>query len=125
MSRALTEQELHNLAMNHVGQDLEDQGFEFISINTTLQKHPQFVCIDDNNQYYYVIVRVVKLPTNPFKYNVAWMETFKNQAYYKKAKVLYAGVGLGNVDDEAFPLYQDQDYLFEYTGIQLIDMILN
>ena len=125
MNKALTEQELHNLAMNHVGQDLEDQGFEFISINSKLQKHPQFVCIDKDNQYYFVIVRAVKLPSNPYKYNVVWMESVKNQAYTKNAEVLYAGIGLGNADDENLPLYLDQDYLFEYTGIQLVKTILN
>ena len=125
MSKALTEQELHNLAMNHVGKDLEDQGFEFITINCKLKKHPQFICIDKDNQYYFVIVRAVKLPLNPYKYNVVWMETFKNHAYNKKAKVLYAGIGLGNAVDENLPLYFDQDYLFEYTGIQPVQTILN
>ncbi len=113
MDTPLTKQELHNLAMNHVGKDLEDQGFEFISINSKLHKHPQFVCIDKDNQYYFVIVRAVKLPCNPHKYNVVWMESFKNQAYTKNAIVLYAGIGLGNADDENLPLYLDQDYLFE------------
>ncbi|NNC49756.1 MAG: Na(+)-translocating NADH-quinone reductase subunit F [Flaviramulus sp.] len=125
MSKALTEQELHNLAMNHVGKDLEDQGFEFITINNKLQKHPQFICVDKDNQYYYVIVQAVKLPFNPYKYNVVWMESFKHQAYKKNAKVLYAGIGLGNAEDENLPLYIDQDYLFEYTGIQPVQTILN
>ena len=35
MSKPLTEQELHNLAMNHVGKDLEQRGFEFIAIKST------------------------------------------------------------------------------------------
>ena len=50
MSKPLTEQDLHNLAMNHVGKELEQRGFEFIAINSKLKKHPQFVCIDKNNQ---------------------------------------------------------------------------
>ncbi|SHJ06375.1 hypothetical protein [Algibacter luteus] len=125
MSKPLTEQELHNLAMNHVGKDLEDQGFQFITINNKLEKHPQFICVDKNNQCYYVIVRAVKLPFNPYKYNVVWMESFKYHAYRKNAKVLYAGIGLGNAEDENLPLYIDQDYLFEYTGIQTLQTILN
>ncbi|MGB5417380.1 Na(+)-translocating NADH-quinone reductase subunit F [Algibacter sp.] len=125
MSKPLTEQELHNLAMNHVGQDLEDKGYEFITINCKLEKYPQFVCVDKNNQHYYVIVRAVKLPFNPYKYNVVWMETFKYHAYSKNAKVLYAGIGLGNAEDESLPLYFDQDYLFEYTGIQPVQTMLN
>ena len=39
----LTAQELHNLAMNIVGQKLEEMGYEFQAINSTLKRHPQFV----------------------------------------------------------------------------------
>ena len=62
MSKALSNQELHNLAMNHVGKDLERRGFEFVAINSRLKKHPQFVCIDKYSKYYFVIVRAVILP---------------------------------------------------------------
>lgn len=125
MSKPLTEQELHNLAMNHVGKDLEKRGFEFIAINSTLKRHPQFVCIDKKSQYFFVIVRAVILPENPNNYDVVWMETFKNHAREKNAKVLYAGVGLGNVNGEKLPIYLDQDYLLEYNGIQVLETNLN
>ncbi len=65
MDIVLTKQELHNLAMNHVGKDLEKRGFEFVAINSKLKKHPQFVCIDKKSQYFFVIVRAVILPENP------------------------------------------------------------
>lgn len=125
MSKALTKQELHNLGMNHVGKDLESRGFEFVAINSQLKKHPQFVCIDKNKQYFFVIVRVVKLPENPNNYDVVWMETFKKHALDKEAKVLYAGVGLGNPNGEDLPIYLNEDYLMEYNGIQLIESHLN
>ena len=125
MVKALTKQELHNLAMIHVGKDLEARGFEFIAINSKLKKHPQFVCIDKQNQYYFVIVRAVMLPENPNNYDVVWMETFKKHAYNKDAKVLYAGVGLGNPDGEELPIYLNEEYLIEYSGIQVIEMNLN
>lgn len=125
MSRALTTQELHNLAMNHVGKDLEQRGFEFIAINSKLKKHPQFVCMDANKQYFFVIVRAVLLPDNPNNYDVVWMETFKKHATESDAKVLYAGVGLGNPNGEDLPIYLNEDYLIEYNGIQLIETHLN
>ncbi|WP_040281326.1 hypothetical protein [Psychroserpens damuponensis] len=125
MSKPLTKQELHNLAMNLVGKDLEKRGFEFVAINSKLKKHPQFVCIDKNSQYFFVIVRAVKLPENPNNYDVIWMETFKKHAYEKDAKVLYAGVGLGNPEGESLPIYLNQEYLVEYNGIQVLDMHLN
>ena len=125
MSKALSEQELHNLAMNHVGKELEERGFEFIAINSKLKKHPQFVCIDKNGQYFFVIVKAVMIPINPDSYDVVWMETFKKHAYEKEAKVLYAGVGLGNPDGEELPVYLDEDYLLEYNGIQFVETNLN
>ncbi|WP_417290285.1 Na(+)-translocating NADH-quinone reductase subunit F [Corallibacter sp.] len=125
MSKPLTKQELHNLAMNHVGKDLEKRGFEFVAINSKLKKHPQFVCIDKNSQYYFVIVRAVMLPDNPNNYDVVWMETFKKHAREKDAKVLYAGVGLSNPNGEDLPIYFNEDYLMEYNGIQVIETNLN
>ncbi|HUH29561.1 Na(+)-translocating NADH-quinone reductase subunit F [Gelidibacter sp.] len=125
MRKALTEQEMHNLAMNHVGKDLEARGFEFIAINSKLKKHPQFVCIDKTNQYFFVIVRSVLLPENPNNYDIIWMETFKKHAREKNAKVLYAGVGIGNPDGEHLPVYLNEEYLIEYNGIQVIETNLN
>ncbi|MEY8847830.1 Na(+)-translocating NADH-quinone reductase subunit F [Psychroserpens sp. XS_ASV72] len=125
MSKALTKQELHNLAMNHVGKDLEQRGFEFIAVNSQLKKHPQFVCIDKNKQYFFVIVRAVMLPENPNNYDVVWMESFKKHASEKDAKVLYAGVGLGNPQGEHLPVYLNEDYLMEYNGIQVVETNLN
>ena len=125
MSKPLSEQEMHNLAMNHVGKDLESRGFEFVAINSKLKKHPQFVCVDKNSQYFFVIVRVVKLPENPNNYDVVWMETFKKHAFEKEAKVLYAGVGIGNPEGTELPIYLNEEYLIEYNGIQIIETNYN
>ena len=125
MSRELTEQELHNLSMNHVGKELEERGFEFLAINSKLKKHPQFVCVDKNNQKYFVIVKAVMLPINPHNYDVVWMETFKKHAHKNDAIVLFAGIGLGNPNGEDLPIYLDEDYLMEYNGIQVVETNLN
>ena len=125
MSKPLSKQELHNLAMNHVGKDLEQRGFEFVAINSQLKRHPQFVCIDKNSQYFFVIVRAVILPENANNYDVVWMEKFKKHAREKDAKVLYAGVGLGNPNGEDLPISLNEEYLIEYNGIQVIETNLN
>ena len=125
MRKPLTEQELHNLAMNHVGKDLETRGFEFVAINSKLKKHPQYVCIDKNSQYFFVIVKAVILPDNPNNYDMVWMESFKKHARDKDAKVLYAGVGLGNPEGDHLPVYLNEEYLIEYNGIQVIETNLN
>jgi len=118
MNIPLTKQDLFELAMNHVGQDLHDLGFEIIEINYTDNKQPQFICKDYYNQYYYVVVNAVKLPFDPDKYNVVLMESFKHQAQKKNAKLLYAGVALGNAEDDNLPIYFNHDYLLKYNGIQ-------
>lgn len=125
MSRILTKQELHNLAMNIVGKELEKRGFEFIAINSTLGKHPQYVCIDKTNQRYFVIVKAVSYPDNPHNYDMIWMESFKKHAREQEAHVFYAGVGLQNLEDPQKPVLLNEDYALEYAGLQVIEAHLN
>ena len=122
MNRSLTNQELHNLAMNIVGKDLESRGFEFIAINSQLKRHPQFVCIDKNNQRFFVIVKASLITGSPITFDVVWMETFKNHARTQNAKVLFAGVGLGSVVNEKLSPNLNEDYLQQYEGMQLLDV---
>ncbi len=96
MSRPLSNQEQHNLAMNIVGKDLEANGYEFLAVNSQLKRNPQFVCIDKNNQRYFVIVKTGPISQFGVTYDVIWMETFKKHAQTQQAKVIFAGVGLGN-----------------------------
>ena len=96
-----------------------------MAINSKLKRHPQFVCIDKNSQYYFVIVKAVILPENPNNYDVIWMESFKKHAQSKNAKVLYAGVGLGNPNGDHLPVFLNEEYLMEYNGIQVIETNLN
>ncbi|OIQ41338.1 MAG: Na(+)-translocating NADH-quinone reductase subunit F [Bacteroidetes bacterium MedPE-SWsnd-G1] len=125
MSRELTKQELHYLAMNIVGKDLEKRGFEFIAIESNLRKQPQFVCIDKKNQRYFVIAKAILLPNDPHTFDVIKMETFKEHAREHDAKVLYAGVGLGNPEGDHLPIIKDEEYLLEYAGIQFLDVEQN
>ncbi len=125
MPRIVTKQELHNLAMNIVGEELEKNGYEFIAINSKLGKNPQFVCIDSNNQRYFVIVKAIEYPDNPHNYDMIWMETFKKHAREHDAKIFYAGVGLQNAENPTSPVFLNEDYTLEYAGIQIIETHLN
>ncbi len=117
----LTEQELHNLAMNHVGKELEKLGFEFIAVNSQLKRHPQFVCVDKpTNTLHFVLVTAYRYPNNPHDYDAIWMATFKQHATKQKAKVLYAGVGIANAADYEKPVSKNEDYIINYNGIQEI-----
>lgn len=125
MTRILNKQELHNLAMNIVGEELQEKGFEFIAVNSQLGRHPQFVCVDIKNQRYFVIVKAVIYPDNPHNYDMIWMESFKKHAREQNAKVFYAGVGLRNADNPEKPVLFNEKYLLEYAGLQTIDTSLN
>ena len=116
----LSEQELHQIAMNHVGKDLEKKGFEFIAINSQLKKHPQFVCVDTQNTWHFVMVQAVPYPINPDEPNVLFIETFLSHAKKKNAKVLFAGVGLANAEDFDKPIYTSSDYIINYNGYKEI-----
>ena len=49
----LTAQELHNLAMNIVGRQLEEAGFEFMGVNSKPKRNPQFVCLKEKQLHFY------------------------------------------------------------------------
>jgi len=125
MNRELTKQELHNLAMNIVGKDLEAKDYEFIAVNSQLKKQPQFVCINKENQRFFVIVKAEEISETPITYDVVWMETFKNHARKNNAKVIFAGVGLGASHDKTKPPLLHCEYLLQYEGLQLLDIELN
>lgn len=125
MSRPLSAQELHNLAMNIVGKDMESKGYEFIAVNSQLKRNPQFVCIDENNKRFFVIVRATLISEYSIAYDVIWMETFKNHARKNNAKVLFASVGIGNIEDKSKVPNLNEAYLLQYEGLQLLDVDLN
>lgn len=125
MSRPLTAQELHNLAMNIVGKELQANGYEFIAVNSQLKKHPQFVCIDAQKNTYFVIVKAALISNLPIDYDVVWMETFKSHARKNNAKVYFAGVGLGNINNQNKVPNLNEAYLLQYNGLQLLDIELN
>ena len=119
MKPELTLQELHNLAMNIVGKDLEDQGYEFLGVNSKLKKDPQFVALK-NKDLHFVIVRAISYPQDANTYDPIFMQTIKAHADKFDAKAYYAGVGLGHGSDYAKPVIKDDDYTMVYNGIQEI-----
>ncbi|MFB9270776.1 MULTISPECIES: Na(+)-translocating NADH-quinone reductase subunit F [Flavobacteriaceae] len=125
MSRPLTTQEQHNLAMNIVGKDLEAKGYEFLAVNSQLKRNPQFVCIDKNNQRYFIIVKIGPINKLGITYDVIWMETFKLHAKKNNAKVIFAGVGLGAKNNINTPPLLHKEYAIQYDGLQYLDVALN
>lgn len=112
----LTAQELHNLAMNIVGKDLEKNGYEFMAVNSELKKDPQFVCLK-NKKLHFIIVKAVTYPEDPKKYDVVLLETMRAHALKFKARTWYAGVGLANATDYHKPVNKEDNYIVNYNGI--------
>ncbi|APG60205.1 Na(+)-translocating NADH-quinone reductase subunit F [Christiangramia salexigens] len=115
----LNQQELHNLAMNIVGKDLEDKGYEFLGVNSELKKDPQFVALKDK-KLHFVIVRAIEYPVNPNDVDMVFMESIKTHAAKFNARTFYAGVGLANSKDYEKPITSDEDYIVNYSGWQEI-----
>ncbi|WP_340065192.1 Na(+)-translocating NADH-quinone reductase subunit F [Ascidiimonas aurantiaca] len=112
----LNAQELHNLAMNVVGEDLEAQGYEFLAVNSTLKKDPQFVCLK-NKKLHFVVVKAVAYPENPANVDFVYMETIKEHALKFKARTYFAGVGIANASDYEKPVIKNQEYVVNYQGL--------
>lgn len=116
MRRELTEQELHNLAMNIVGRELEADGFEFIAINSKLKKNPQYVCLKEK-MLHFIVVRNVEFPNDPREYDDQLMQKVKVHALKFEAKTYFAGVGLSNASDRERPVYLNEEYIVDYQGL--------
>lgn len=119
MEQELNKQELHNLAMNIVGDELEVNGFEFLGVNSELKKNPQFVALKDK-KLHFVVVRAITYPDNPKEFDRAFMEGIKDHAQKFNARTFYAGVGLANSNDYEKPILRDEDYIVNYDGLQEI-----
>ena len=111
---ALTAQELHNLGMNIVGKKLQEQGYEFVAINSELKKHPQFVLFKKGEPTIFVLVKTTNNIQSPQEYDVLWMETFKEHAKKQNAKVWFAGIGIANAESVDLPVFKNQPYYIAF-----------
>jgi hypothetical protein len=112
----LSKQELHNLAMNIVGRQLQAEGFEFLGVNSRPKKNPQFVCLR-SKQLYFIVVRHVSFPDDPTNYDDELMKKIKAHADTQEARTYFAGVGLSNAEDRTLPVYLNEPYIVDYDGL--------
>ncbi|TLP80967.1 Na(+)-translocating NADH-quinone reductase subunit F [Maribacter sp. ACAM166] len=114
----LTEQELHNLAMNIVGKQLEEEGFEFLAVNSELRKNPQFVCTKDKKMRF-VVVKAIGYPGDPkdIEFFKSDLNKMSEHALKFEATTFYAGVGLVNATDHNLPVYLDEEYIVDFDGL--------
>ena len=116
--KELTEQELHNLAMNIVGRQLEADGFEFMAVNSELKKNPQFVCLK-NKKLHFVVVKSISYPGDPkdIEFYRGDLNKMKEHALKFEADTFYAAVGLVNATDYNLPVYLNEEYIVDYDGL--------
>lgn len=114
----LTEQELHNLAMNIVGKQLEDDGYEFLAVNSELRKNPQFVCTKEKKMTF-VVVKAIEYPGDPkdMEFFRADLHKMRDHAIKFEARTFYAGVGLVNSADYNLPVYLNEEYIVDFDGL--------
>ena len=112
----LDQQQLHNLAMNIVGKELERQGYEFLGVNSKLKKDPQFVALK-NKKLHFVIVRAITYPDQPNDYDRLFLKKMKDHATKYNAKTFYAGVGLANDTNYELPVDSDENYVVNFSGL--------
>ena len=120
--RELTEQELHNLAMNIVGKQLEENGYEFLAVNSELRKNPQFVCTKEK-KLSFVVVKSIEYPGDPtdMEFFKADLHKMQEHALNFEARTFYAGVGLVNAKDYNLPVRLNEDYIVDYDGLVEIE----
>jgi len=114
----LTEQELHNLAMNIVGKQLEADSFEFMAVYSELMKYPQFVCLQEK-KLHFVIVKAFGYPGDPkdIEFYRSDLNKMRDHALKFEASTFYAPVGLVNASDYDLPVYLNEEYIVDYDGL--------
>ena len=118
----LSQQEIHQMGMNVVGKHLVENGFEFLAVKSELGHSPQFVCLKNEKELFFVLVRTVTFPENPEKYDKNWMLKMKKHAIEKKARLLFAGVGISDSDDMITKPKKVQESYINYKGLVEISL---
>ena len=116
---ALSEQEIHQLAMQEVGGFLETEGYEFLAVNSEMKRSPQFVCVKDK-ELYFVVVEGSLYPKSPKIYNEERVRKVKIHAEKNKAKLYFAGVGFAHAKDYSLPLNKNNPYVVNFNGLAQI-----
>lgn len=115
----ITPKELHQMAMKEVGDHLEAEGFEFLSISSDLKKDPQFVCLKEK-KLHFVVVKSCVYPANPQNFDDDLMGKITSHAQKYNAKVWYAGVGFARAENYDLPLLKSEAVAINFTGLNEI-----
>jgi len=119
----LSEHEIHKMAMNVVGKQLEAAGYEFLGVNSEFKRDPQFVCLKEKNLHF-IIVRASRFPEDPMAVDRALRERVKKHAEAFEAATYFAGVGVYHALDRKLPLEKNQECTVDFKGLYHVDELL-
>ena len=119
----ISDHDLHRMAMNVVGKQLEQAGYEFLGVNSEFKKDPQFVCLKDK-ELHFIIVRASRFPEDPMTVDRALLIKVKEHADAFEAATYFAGVGVYNAWDKRLPVTKHQDWDIDFKGLFLVDELL-
>ena len=81
----LSTKEIHQIAMNLVGSQLEGAGYEFLGVNSKPGVDPQFVCTF-KKELHFIVVRGFLYPSDPLSPDraVAWLRRVSGAAHRRR-----------------------------------------
>jgi hypothetical protein len=120
----LSRQQIHQIGMNLVGKHLQENDYEFLAVKSDFGQSPQFICLKNEKELFFVLVRTVVFPKNPNAYDQKWMNKMKQHAIDKKARLLYAGIGLADSNVMMSELEKGKESIVNYQGLVEISLII-
>tara|TARA_B110000444_G_scaffold261539_1_gene314886 strand:- start:5777 stop:6145 length:369 start_codon:yes stop_codon:yes gene_type:complete len=120
----LSLQEMHQMGMNVVGKHLQENDYEFLAVKSDLGQSPQFICLKNEKELFFVLVRTVVFPRDPIAYDQRWMNKMKQHAIDNKARLLYAGIGLADSNEMMSELEKGKESIVNYQGLLEISLTI-
>jgi|TARA_B100000780_G_scaffold232312_1_gene172246 hypothetical protein len=120
----LSRQEIHQMGMNLVGKHLQKNDYEFLAVKSDFGQSPQFICLKNEKELFFVLVRTVVFPKDPQDYDQKWMDKMKLHAKSKKARLLYAGIGLADSTEMMSELEKGRESVVNYQGLVEISLTI-
>lgn len=115
----LTQQEIHQLAMQEVGDYLEAEGYEFLAVNSQIKRTPQFVCVKEK-KLFFIVVQGTLYPKAPKKFDADLIQKVKDHAEKNNAQLFLAGVGFAHAENYDYPLTKKDPYAVNFQGLDAI-----
>ena len=114
-----TEEELHYIGMNFIGEELQKMGFEFLAVNSKLKKHPQFVTYKKGEKNVFIMVQSF-LPPNDYTKVPEVAQKVLDKANEQDANLWFAGVGITHANDITKPPVKGEAYKILFNGFNFL-----